>query len=110
MEKLWQDIRYGLRKLRKSPAFTLAAILSLAIGIGANTTIFSIINILFLKGLAVKEPERLVAVYGTDEKNNGDRFDFMPISYPNYEDYQKQNNVMDRLVYVNPNSHQLNLG
>ncbi len=56
------DLRFALRQLRKSPVFTLIAVLTLALGIGANTAIFSLINDLFLKGLPFQEPERVLHI------------------------------------------------
>ena len=82
-----QDLRFALRMLKKSPVVTGAAILSLALGIGANTAIFSLVNGLFLRGLPVAEPERLVAVFTTEEKQQ--LGNFMPVSRPNYLDIRE---------------------
>jgi len=67
IENLWQDMRYGVRMLLKKPGFTLVAVLTLSLGIGANTTIFSVVNML-LRPLPVERPDELAAVfaYGVD--------------------------------------------
>src|SRR5215510_1829665 len=94
METLWKDIRFGFRILFKSPAFTIVAALSLALGIGANTAVFSIINASLLKPLPVEEPERLVSLFTTDTKNPGNH----PTSHLNYLDYRDQNQVFSGLL------------
>ena len=84
METLLQDLRYGLRMLAKSPGFTAIAILTLALGIGANTALFSVVNGVLLNPLAYPHSGQLVAIYG---KTTG--FDRAPINYPNFLDWQR---------------------
>ena len=94
METIWQDVRYALRQLRKSPSFALVAVLTLALGIGANTTIFTVVNAVLLRPLPVEDPERLVAVLGTDARNSTAQAQFLPISHPNYLDLRDKNEVL----------------
>jgi len=84
---MWQDLRYGVRMLLKNPGFTLIAVLTLALGIGANTAIFSVVNGVLLKPLPYAEPERLVVIYGNFMALNGPN---MPASVPEFLDYQQQ--------------------
>src|SRR5690242_4603756 len=86
METLWQDICYGIRQLRKARGFTLIAILTLALGIGANTAIFTVINTIFLHPLPVHDPDHLMGIFTTDQRNRGGLNTFLPISQPNAKD------------------------
>jgi putative ABC transport system permease protein len=84
MSDMFQDLRYAVRMLGKNPLVTLVAALSLALGIGANTTIFTLVSKVLLSPLPVEEPGRLVSIFTTDRKNT-ERFQgFMQTSYPNF--------------------------
>src|SRR5215510_1165738 len=86
LEHVWQDVRYGVRLLARSPLFTATAVLSLAIGIGANTTIFSVASALLLRPLpGIAEPSRLVDIGRTQDGR-----DFDNSSYPNYVDIRSR--------------------
>src|ERR1044071_7522684 len=86
LETILQDVRYGFRLLRRSPLFTLTAVLSLAIGIGANTTIFSMASALLLRPLpGLSDPSRLIDIGRTQ---NGRGFD--TASYPNFDDLRRR--------------------
>src|SRR5829696_3561309 len=83
MRTLLKDVRFGLRTLWKRPGFTMVAVLTLALGVGANTAIFSVVNAVLLKPLPLKEAERLVLVYETTRTVPRDY-----VSVPNLEDYR----------------------
>ena len=94
MEKLLQDLRYGARQLLKHPGFAALAIISMALGIGANTSIFSLIDTVLLRPLPVHEPSRLAVLYGT--LHNG--ADVTLQSYLNYKDYRDRNTTLSGLA------------
>jgi predicted permease len=95
MQTLWQDLRYGLRVLRKSPGFTIVAVLTLALGIGANTAIFSFVDAVLLKPLPYPHPERIVSVW---EKHPGGTPNF--ISTLNFLDWNGQNRCFQFLSAI----------
>ena len=88
------DLRYALRVLAKSPLFTAVAAMSLALGIGANSAIFSLVNVAVLKPIPVAEPDRLASVHMTDARNPGN----LPLSHLNYKDLRDQNAVFTEMA------------
>jgi macrolide transport system ATP-binding/permease protein len=94
MDRFFQDIRFALRMLAKTPTFTIVAVLTLALGIGANTAIFTLVNAIFFHALPVSNPERLMSIFTTDQRNRGafggGLANFLPVSYPNGSDIQRQ--------------------
>lgn len=102
MESFTQDVRFGLRSMRKSPAFSLICVLSLALGIGANTTIFTVVNALLLNPLPVADISRLVQLDTIDSKTRVTQANAakLGMSYPNCQDYQRQNQVLTGLSCI----------
>lgn len=102
LETLFQDIRFGLRSMRKSPGFSLTCILSLALGIGANATIFTIVNAILLNPLPVANISRLVQLDTVDTKTMVTQANAtkLGMSYRNCEDYQRQNQVFTGLSCI----------
>src|ERR1044072_7461976 len=91
----WQDLRYALRLLRRSPAFTTVTVLSLALGIGANTAIFSLIDTLVLRKLPVRDPDQLVELL---QKYPGEPRGGGYFTWASYEHYRDRNHVFSTLV------------
>ena len=97
LDHLWQDVRFALRMLRKSPGFTTVAVLTLALGIGANTAIFSIVDAMLLKPLPYKNPAGLMAVWETNPKRGNVH---NVVSPPNFLDWQAENHVFEGMAYL----------
>src|SRR5215470_5376218 len=91
------DVRYALRWLRRSPGFALVAIASLAIGIGFNTALFTIVDAVLFRPLPVERPDRLVEIYTMSPDG-----DYATSSYPDYLDLVAQNQVFTGMVGYNP--------
>jgi putative ABC transport system permease protein len=94
MTGLYEDFRYGFRALAKHRRYTAVCVLSLALGIGANTTIFTLVNALLFRSLPVPDASHLSAMYTLDSRNPG----FWGVSYPNYRDYRDRNPVFSSLL------------
>ena len=102
LNDLLRDVRYGLRSMGKAPAFTFFAVLTLALGIGASTTVFTVVNTLLLHPLSVRDPSHLVCLYATDLEAHPQSGSLLPISYPNLQDYQTRNSVFTDLGGFSP--------
>src|SRR5437867_11628157 len=102
LETLWQDVRYGARMLRKNPGFTAVAVLTLALGIGANTAIFSVVDAVLLRPLAYPDSGQLVWL-----SERGPDWSGGPISYPNFTDWRNQQSVFERFGICSGNNFTL---
>ncbi|HSC29695.1 MAG TPA: ABC transporter permease, partial [Vicinamibacterales bacterium] len=98
MNTLLQDLRFALRTMAANPGVTAVAVLSIALGIGANSTIFTVINAVFLNPLPVRQPSELVAVYTTDANQTGGFGGLLPTSRPNYLDLRDKNEAFSGLA------------
>src|ERR671926_1144707 len=95
IQEFLQDLRYGRRLLARNPGISLIAIVTLALGIGANTAIFSVVSAFLLRPLPYGEPDRLVMV---DSQQHGQS---IGVSFVDYEDWRRQNHVFDDLAFFN---------
>src|SRR5262245_62868071 len=97
MRTIWQDLRYGVRTLLKNPGFALIAIVTLALGIGANTAIFTVVNAALLRGLPYREPERLVHLW---EMTPQKEFPRREASYPDFLDWRQSQSFEAMAAYT----------
>src|ERR1035438_2352074 len=88
MNEFWRDVRYGIRMLLSKPGFTASAVLVLALGIGANSAVFSLINAFLLRPIHVEKPDQLAGLYSRDTKHPDT---YRGFSYPNYLDIRDSN-------------------
>src|ERR1041385_5345118 len=95
MESLFSDIRYAVRNLLKRPGFSLVAVITLALGIGANSAIFSAINALLLRPLPIPNQDRVVAIWS---KNSGRGVEHNEVTFADYLDWRAQNHSFDQLA------------
>jgi putative ABC transport system permease protein len=102
MQKMWQDLRYGARMLLKNPGITFVVILALALGIGANTAIFSVVDTVLLRPLPYPESDRLVFLNETSKA-----MDEISVAYPNFTDWRNQNQVFEKIGVYNRSSYNL---
>src|SRR5215475_5080434 len=107
MPTLVEDIKYGLRLLIKAPAFTAVAVLSLTLGIGANTTIFTLTKAFFLESVPVKDPAHVVSLYSNATSRKGPPQEFLPTPYLNAVDYREKTDVFSGAAIAIPNGFNL---
>ncbi len=98
MDELWRDVLFGLRGLLRKPGFATAAVLSLVLGLGTNTAIFTLLDAVFLRPLPLADLDRLVSVYHSIRNEAGEYAGENFISYPNYLDYQERSRSFSQLA------------
>ncbi|MGB7023711.1 MAG: ABC transporter permease, partial [Candidatus Acidiferrales bacterium] len=104
---MWQDIKFAVRMLAKAPGFTAVAVLSLTLGIGANTTIFTLAKAVFLHSIPVKDPALVVVLYSTAQSHNGPLQEYLGTPYPNATDYRDNIKSFSGVSIAIPNGFNL---
>ncbi len=107
MESLWQDLRFGARMLLKQPGFTLIAVITLALGIGATTAIFSVVNAVLLRPLPFAQAEHIVRLWESLPQSSGLR---VAVRYPNFQDWRQQNQAFTHLAAYREDGFNLQAG
>ncbi len=107
LEELAQDVRYGLRMLAKNPGFTTVAVITLALGIGANTAIFSVVNAVLLRTFPYKDPGRLVMVFGSVPAWGQDR---IPLCVADFDDWKASNHAFEQPTVFSPHRYDYTSG
>src|SRR6202035_2462963 len=100
METFWRDLRHGLRQLGRNPGFATAAILTLTLGIGATSAMFSVVNAVLLQQLPYRDPSRIVVLTGTFEEIG--QVQDWPLSQMDFDDWQRDNKVFKEMSVFNP--------
>src|SRR3569833_2093846 len=102
MDRIFQDIRFGIRTLLRSPSFTIVAVLTIALAIGANTAMFSVINAVLLRPLPYNQPDRVMAVWQVDPNGSPNAF-----TSPNFLDWKRQGGIVSNLAVYTPQPYNL---
>ncbi len=107
MRNLQQDLRFGIRQMAKAPGFAVATVLTIALGIGATTSIFSLVNAVLLRPLPFPDPDRLVAAGSVDERHPEPANSLSAMSYPDFFDWRAQSHSFSGVATYRDNTFTL---
>src|SRR3974390_707963 len=103
VEQLWRDIRYGIRTLRRTPGFAVIAIIVMALGIGANVALFTVVRSVLLKPLPYRDPDQLVSIYEADlSPNHPEWSPYLPVDAGSMKEWQQAAQGMAEMAFVSP--------